>query len=156
MKVDTGGLRNEKPLTMEQVLAVKEYAQSLGMDSTKIIHLDWMHTAYSSKFDELIVGTDVLPSLNPKTANSSISMKATVAHEIIGHRDAALRDWTQPKDYILPGFTMEEVQASVRAARFTPDLSSAERRQLLRDEIERLPKGVYIRDMKDKLNITER
>ena len=155
-RVDTDRLRNELPLTSEQVSAVKEYAQKLGMDASKIIHMDWMHTAYSSEFDEMIIGTDILPSANPTTANSGISLKAAVAHEIVGHRDAALKGWSQPKDSILPDFMLEEIQASIRAARFTPDLSYPERVQLLRDAIERLPEGTRIRDVKDKLYIEER
>ncbi len=156
LRVDTGGLRNENPLTVEQVSAVKDYAKVLGMDSAKIIHMDWMHTAYSKAFDEMIIGTDVIPSANPTTANSGLSMKATVAHEIVGHRDAALKGWTQPKDYILPDHTTEEIQASVRAARFAPDLTDTERWRLLRDAIERLPAGFHIRDIKDMIHITER
>ena len=156
MNVDTGGLRNEVPLTIQQVLAVEEYAQILGLNSAKIVHLDWMHTAYSSEFDELVIGTDVMPSPSPSTANSGISMKATLAHEIVGHRDAALRGWTQPKDYILPGFTLEEVQASIRGARFAPDLSFHERVQLLKDAIERLQNRIHIRTVTNKLHITER
>jgi len=156
LRVDTGGLRNEAPLTPEQVSAVMEYAWSLGVDTSKIIHMDWMHTSYSAEFDEMIIGTDILPSANPATANSGISMKATVAHEIVGHRDAALKGWSQPKDAVLPGFVMEEIQASIRAARFAPDLLYSERVQLLRDAMERLPEGAHIRDIKGKLHITAR
>ena len=32
MRVETGGLRNEKHLTERQVSSVREYAKSLGMD----------------------------------------------------------------------------------------------------------------------------
>jgi hypothetical protein len=156
LRVDTEGLRNEKSLTTEQVSAAKDYANVLGMDSSKIIHMEWMHTAYSKAFDEMIIGTDVMPSAHPTTANSGLSMKATVAHEIVGHRDAALKGWTQPKGYILPDHTMEEIQASVRAARFAPDLTDSKRWRLLRDAIERLPEEFHIGDIRNKLHITER
>lgn len=55
---------------------------------------------------------------------------------------------------------LEEAQASIRAARFAPDLTSTERFTLLRDGITRLqnaPGGpVRIRDVKSSLYIWNR
>jgi hypothetical protein len=90
------------------------------------------------------------------TANSRVSIKGTLAHEIVGHREAALVGRT------LDNVFFEEAQASIRAARFAPDLSSTERFTLLRDAINRLrhpdlPGGpVKIRDVKESLYIQNR
>jgi hypothetical protein len=151
MKVSTGGLRNENPLTDEQIKENIEYAVSLGMEREQIRYGEHYNTAYGSVFDMLYIGTDVYPNSNGKTANQRISNKAALAHEIIGHRETVKRG-TAFDDLIL-----DEVQASIRAARFTPDLSSQERYTLLRDAIERLRKdGRKIRDVKLLLDIQER
>lgn len=47
------------------------------------------------------------------TANSRIGIKGTLAHEIVGHREAALAGRTQAVH------SLEEAQASIRAARFS-------------------------------------
>jgi len=84
------------------------------------------------------------------------SSKAAIAHEIVGHREACLQGWTQPKGRLLSGTIMEDVQASIRAARFAPGLSNSERIQLIKDAIERLPEGVSIRNIRNELNIALR
>ena len=56
-----------------------------------------------------------------KDPNDNISLKGAIAHEIVGHRDAALKNMTNADDLL------EEVQASIRAARFAPDLDFQER-----------------------------
>ena len=69
----------------------------------------------------------------------------------MGHREAALAGKTQD---IL---SMEEAQASIRAARLAPDLDSTERFRLLRDGITRLYlDGIKIRDVKNQLFIQQR
>jgi hypothetical protein len=78
-------------------------------------------------------------------------LRGTLAHEIVGHREAALAGRTQS----VP--SLEEAQASIRAARFAPDLTSTERFTLLRDSITRLnDKGMKVRDVKDQLFIKQR
>jgi hypothetical protein len=105
-------------------------------------------------YDILLLGTYLYPVKNivhgAKNANSRVSWKSAVAHELIGHREAALKGWTQTN----PLF--EEAQASIRAARFAPDLLASERITLLRDAISRLPDGIKIRDIKAILHISER
>ena len=150
LRVDTGGKRNEEPLMAHQISEVISYAESLGMPAEKIVHYDWMNTFYSPAFDELVIGTDILPSPNPKSANSALSLKASVAHEVAGHRDAALKGFTQADEIL------EEIQASIRAARFATDLADSERWILLRDAVDRLPEGVRMRHIRDSLNISER
>ena len=153
-KVDTGGLRNEEPLTQKQIDEAKDFAINLNMPKELIAYSDNYITGYNPDFDILLIGTDLYPKTNAaydtKTANSRVSWKSALGHEIIGHREAALKKWTQ-SDKIF-----EEVQASIRATRFTPDLSEIERITLLRDAVSRLSAGIKIRDIKDILHISER
>ena len=120
------------------------------MPKEKIVFSENMNTSYKLLFGEerLYIGTDVLPSTisNVSKANSRVTMKGAIAHEIIGHRAAELAGKTHPNDLF------EEVQASIRAARYASDLSKAERFTLLRDAIERLKNtGLKIRNIKDQL-----
>jgi len=151
-QVNTGGLRNEKPLTEAQKAQAKSYAVSLGMPEESIYVLDNTLTGYGPSFDELVIGTDVVPqSKRGKTPNENISLKGAIAHEIIGHRETVLSG----KDHNVEA--LDEAQASIRAARFAPDLSMAERMILIRDGITRLrDAGIHIKDVKYKLHINER
>jgi hypothetical protein len=83
------------------------------MPEENIVFNDDMNTYYSSLFgeDRLSIGTDILPVVTGSYANSRISMYGAIAHELIGHRRAALFGKTQTNPLL------EEVQASIRAAR---------------------------------------
>ncbi len=150
-RVSTGGLRNEQPLTPEQVQIATDYAIQLGVPKAAIRISDAMNTSYKVVFgiETLYIGTDVLPphqTISRLKANSKIGMLAALAHEIVGHRAAELRGETQEDELL------EEVQASIRAARFAPDLPLTERILLLRDSVERLSKyGIKLRDVRHKL-----
>jgi len=149
---DTGGLRNEKPLTAEQMNLAKEYAVSLGMPDSRIRFTEYDPTGYWHGWDILSIGTDVLP-LNErmKEPNSNISMRGAIAHEIVGHREANMKGLSQENSLL------EEAQASIRAARFAPGLGRRERVDLIKDGLCRLKKlGVSIREVKDVLHINER
>jgi hypothetical protein len=77
---------------------------------------------------------------------SNVSMKGAIAHEIIGHRAAFLNGKTQSDDIL------EEVQASLRAAILTPNLSNSERMVLARDGVYRLHKtGKKLKDVRNLL-----
>jgi hypothetical protein len=149
LKVNTGGRRNEKSLTVGQISEVIQYAVSLGMPEERIYYVDYDCTAYGCAFDLLRIGTDVYPSTqHSHNPNSNISMHGAVAHEVIGHRMAALAGKTQDNEII------EEAQASIRAAIFTPDLSNSERITLYRDAVMRLRKGnIKLKDVKRNLYI---
>lgn len=151
-QVSTGGLRNEKPLTERQIKENMEYAILLGMPKEQIRYGEHYNTAYGSEFDMLYIGTDVYPSTkNNQGANSRISNKGAIAHEIIGHRETALNGMVQADD------VLDEIQASIRAARFAPELTKSERFTLLRDAAERAKKNkIRLRDVKDKLYIKKR
>ena len=101
----------------------------------------------------LYIGTDAYPGKNGITANQRITYKAAIAHEIIGHRKTAKRGTALAQiDSVL-----DEVQASIRAARFAPSLTTKERIMLLRDAITRLKKdGRKLRDIKYMLDIERR
>ncbi len=120
------------------------------MPEKNINFTDYSSTSYYENWDILRIGTDVLPSKSPGigtlSANTRISMRGALAHEIFGHRSAALSGMTNV-DPIL-----EEVQASIRAARYAPNLTSTERVTLLRDAVSRLNNiGLRVRDIKNDL-----
>jgi hypothetical protein len=126
IRVSTDGRRNEEPLTDGQKEEAKAYAVSLGMPEGRIFFSGNINTAYLPDLDALFIGTDVLPLRERgEDPNSNVSLKGAIAHEVVGHREADLQGRTQP-DRLL-----EDVQASVRAARFAPDLSDIERCDLL-------------------------
>ena len=153
MRVITDGKRNEKELSKEQLDEAIEYAVKLGMPKERIYYVDYDFTAYGPISDILRIGTDAFPIANrrSKNPNENITLKGTLAHEIVGHRDAARKNMTQENDLL------EEVQASIRAARFTPDLNYQERMDLIKDAIIRLKNNnIKLRDVRDKLHINER
>ena len=151
-KVDTGGRRNENPLTQQQKEETIEYAISLGISKDHVFYTDHGYTSYGDSFDVLRIGTDVYPTdVLPSSPNSRISWKGAIAHELIGHREAYLRGWTQ-SDAVL-----EEVQASLRAAKFAPKLTETEKQDLVADALNRL--AVYnktLDEVESSLFIEER
>ncbi len=161
-QVDTGGLRGELPLTDSQKAKISEYIKLVESGAPfKVSVIRWvddleMNIAYNPGFDLLNIGSDVMPATTLKekgtlTANSRLTWKSSIAHELVGHREAALASNTQLED------PLEEAQASIRAARFAPSLSSTERYTLLRDGITRLYKaGIKVRQVKNILHITSR
>ena len=149
---ETGGLRNEEPLTAEQRKQVIDYAVSLGMPEESIVFVDNGLTGYGCEFDLLKIGTDVQPlSKRVSNPNSNISLLGTIAHEIVGHREAALQKCTQNE------LVLEEAQASIRAARFAPGLTTQERTDLVRDAVNRLnTERMSLRSVKHKLHVDRR
>ena len=142
--------RGDTPLTPEQVKENIDIAVSYGMPREKIGYELESGTGWQTNVDWLVIGFDVYPK-NLKVANGRLSNRATLAHEIIGHREAALNGWDQ-EDTIL-----EEIQASIRAARFAPDLTNKERFNLLRDAGDRAKRfNIRLRDIKHQLNIKKR
>lgn len=152
--VSTGGLRNELPLTAAQKQEALDYAISLGMPKESIVFVENGNTGYKLFFgqmERLQIGTDVLPLVSTQSAaNSRVTMRGALAHEIIGHRAAEFANMTQSNA------VLEEAQASIRAARFAEGLTGSERTILLRDGIERLRNAGYkIADVKHELWINE-
>lgn len=149
-KINTGGLRNEIPLTTKQLEDVKNYAKQLGILDEQIRYGEHYNTSYGSIFDMLYIGTDVYPATNSKLANGRVTYKGAIAHEIVGHREACLKGWEQ-EDLVL-----DEIQASIRAARFAPDLLQEERIILLRDALERAKSNNISLQIIRSLHINER
>ena len=78
-------------------------------------------------------------------------MKASIAHEIVGHYESWLRGTVQ-QDRVL-----DEVQASIRAARFAEALTDEERDALMQDAFFRLKKaGLSFEEIQHQLDIEER
>ena len=115
-----------------------------------------LNTGYNPGWDVLQIGSDIMPAVNPRgnntlTANTRLTWKSSIAHELVGHREAALAGKTQSE------IPLEEAQASIRAARFAPSLSSTERYTLLRNGITRLYKAdIKVRQLKPTLHIEHR
>jgi hypothetical protein len=152
------GVRGEVPLNIAQRAEVDDYLRNFDLDGVAIRHVDDtnLSTGYlhGDMFSVLNIGSDVVPGnvgLGTLTANSRISMRGTIAHEVVGHREAALAGRTQAI------VSLEEAQASIRAARFAPELTSTERFTLLRDGITRLYNdGKRIRDFREFMFIDKR
>ena len=161
-QVDTGGLRGEEPLTDSQKAQISEYVKLVESGAPSDLGvIRWvddkeLNTAYSPGFDLLNIGSDVMPAIKSKgqstlTANTRLTWKSSIAHELVGHREAALAGKTQSE------MPLEEAQASIRAARFAPSLSSTERYTLLRDGITRLYKAdIKVCQVKNILHIASR
>lgn len=153
LNIETGGQRNETPLTEDQIEACRSYAESLGMTREQMAYSENYWTSYNPEFDLLLIGTDAYPGENATSANGKLSYRSAIAHEIVGHREACLRGKT---DYQKGDFR-DEAQASIRAARFAPGLTDAERYMLIRDALDRIHKNGYkLRDVKSLLDIWER
>ena len=152
-QVNTDGKRGEISLTDTQRAAILAYVRQCALPEDRVRFVDHteLHTAYGPSFDILHIGSDVMPGhmgSGTRTANSRITWRGAVAHELIGHREAALARKTQSEDHL------EEAQASIRAARFAPDLTHTERYTLLREAITRLHEaGLRVRSVKAQLYI---
>jgi hypothetical protein len=138
-RVGTGAKRGEAPLTAAQKAELEDYIAKCGApDNVRWVDNMELNTAYGANFDLLNVGSDVMPApsgLANLPANSRVSAKGAIAHELIGHREAALAGKSQADDFL------EEAQASFRASKHAPDLTPAERATLWEDGLDRLKAG---------------
>ena len=158
MKIDTGGRRNEKPLTEKQLDKAKEVANLQGYNGD-IFYRDTSATSFHAfqrygedgAFHYLVIGTDAYPNPNSQgAAVERISLNGCIAHEVVGHYRAWVRGTTQPS------IPLEEAQASIRASKFGVGLTDKERAILLEDGMERLKDaGIKYEDVKKELDIWE-
>lgn len=151
MKVSTGGHRNERPLTEDQIRECTDYAVSLGMPRDQIVYLENINTSYTgSVFDVLVIGTDAYPSGDNSRANYEMSHRAAIAHEVVGHRATCLNGTNKTST------PMDEAQASYRASVLAPGLSDKDRRLLEQDARDRLSAiGVNLDDVVDQFDMRE-
>jgi len=167
--VDTNGLRNELPLTENQISELTDYTKKLGFPEENIVicGIDNSNNTGLLFGQRLYINNDVLPTqIKTMNPNSLISGKATIAHEVVGHYETVLKNTafeTQYFDadgilkYNMENLALDEAQASLRAARFAPDLSRGERIMLIRDGLNRLRnQGIKLKDVKHLLDIFER
>ena len=146
--------RNVEKLRPSARKQAMNYIRESGSMPEKIAFTPDGNTSYFPGWDTLRIAPDLLPHRNPPVgtlgANSRIGMKGCLAHELKGHRAAALAGKTHPNPIL------EEAQASIRAARYGHNLTKPERFTLLRDAIVRLSEhGIRIRDVKAELWIHE-
>lgn len=126
--------RNTVPLTQIEIDEATKFARDLGFDrDIDYRPLDRGYNTSYSDWDWLVISDDLLPNALGKSANSRMSSRAVLSHEIVGHRQANLAGRA-----FEPGSLHDEVQASARAARNSPLLNDVERYQLRRDAIERI------------------
>lgn len=154
----SGGIRGELPLTKKQIDDILDYSKKYGIKEEDISIADELaeqNTSYGLMFgqDRLIINTDVMSGAL-KTANSRLNWKAALAHELEGHRAAALagKTYFDPSASAKINDLLEEVQASVRASLYGKDLNKVERFDLMQDAIERLQKNnLTLEEVIDKL-----
>jgi len=169
---DTGGLRNDRALSEKEAAELSNYAKKLGMPAENIKVCGAEDTSPTGLFADTIlyINNDALPARLPQRmgtrgANSRVTGKAAIAHEVIGHYESVQAGKAFEVYYFeagipkvnLKNFALDEAQASIRAAKFAPELSRSERFTLLRDGITRLRNAnIRIRDVKDILYINKR
>lgn len=91
-----------------------------------------------------------MPAIKATSANSRVSWKGAIAHELEGHRAAALVGKTHSN------LVLEEVQASIRASKYGKDLTKLERSTLWEDAMERLQKNeIDFEQIKNELWLEE-
>ncbi len=153
-KVSTGGIRNEKPLSQDQIQACTDYAKELGF-AGDISYSDYSHTAFvcsteGERYCRLVIGTDAYPSDHGNTVNGKLSYRAAIAHEVVGHYEA----WNG--DFSLEG-DLDEAQASIRAGRFAAGLTDSDRTMLYRDGLTRLKHSkIKLKDARKQMRIDRR
>ena len=140
--------RNAEPLTATQMAEARSYAMQLGLPEDRLQFFTHggahQRSAYSDLFDTVFLGPDLMPGVGEGlAANSRISSRGLLAHEIVGHRETTLAGRA-----FEAGSLYDEVQASWRAARLAPDLTPADRMLLLRDAVERVHgEGLRVKDL---------
>ncbi len=153
----SNGIRGETLLTSIQKKEIVEYAKLYDINEQSIHFMDELstkNTSYSEFFGEeqLVINTDVMPGVFT-TANSRLSWRAAIAHELEGHRAAALNQKTffDPELEKFPNDLLEEIPASLRAHKYGIKLSDEEKRDLFDDALERFHRHRhYLSDTKYK------
>ena len=130
--------RGTDALGPEQRRSLFDRAVAMGHDPNKIFFTDGP-TEFDPDTGALRIGPNVAPlpaSQRPaglaNPANAALDEDAVLGHEVIGHAEAALGNANRPDP------AHEELQASIRAALYTPGLSDEQRMLLLQDAAARM------------------
>jgi hypothetical protein len=158
--------RNRTPLTDAEIAQAHARAVALGMPADQIENRSGdptERTSWGQMFgqEKMFIADDIKPAVPTQnedgtrlTPNQQVSMNGAIAHEIVGHREADLNGNSQTKSYSeyasmpegeaesarVTDNAKDEAQASLRAAKFAPDLSNSERKVLFKDAMARLAK----------------
>tara|TARA_Y100000815_G_scaffold275782_1_gene317505 strand:- start:1901 stop:2542 length:642 start_codon:yes stop_codon:yes gene_type:complete len=150
--VDSGGLRGSLALTLKQKEEIfdytKKYFNNEEILKDKVQFTDDISTqptAYGTLTDMLVINSDIMPG-SLKSANSRLSWRAAIAHELVGHRSAALNGKTFNNNTLSfeANWHLEEIQASIRANKRGIDLTKIEREDLYLDALERFEKYSHL------------
>jgi len=152
----SNGMRNmEKiPLDDDEIELVKKQIQRINADETKFVFNDPDHitnsTCYNYAEDVVYVTKNILPdkrfgSTHPRDI---MSIACVLAHEYYGHRtyrNEYIADKKAGQPYKTTPAWQDECRASLTAAKNTPNLTEAERRDLVMEAIYRANEaGHYI------------
>lgn len=117
-------------LTPKEVKEVYKAAEELGIPAKMLRINSGPRTGYSDLYNVIYIRGDILPDLNSSMANDRMSIKAVLAHEYYGHKAF------YPSKYE-EGDWRDEFRASYVAALKAPNLSEAERADLIIDAYDR-------------------
>lgn len=117
--------------------------------------------------DRLYINNAALPSSSPNgSPNPLVSENGAIAHEVVGHYETVQKGTAFTTQYYdstgavkidLHNLALDEAQASIRAGRFAPGLTDAERLALIKDGVARLRKqGLKVKDVRSLLDIQGR
>ena len=130
---DQPATRGVEPLSADHRRSLYEKAVAMGHDPAKIAFTDGP-TEFDPNTGELRIGPNVVPlpeSQRParlaNPANAELDEDSVLAHEIVGHGEAAQGKASRPEGW------HEELQASVRAALLWEQATPAQRSALMRD-----------------------
>ena len=127
-----GGLRSSpfKKLDEAEMAQITKEFEELGGDTSKLRFNQGRRTSYLDETDVFSIRGDVFPSTHATSARSTMSSRATLAHELHGH--AANRGTRRAA-----GAWHDEFRASYQAALNSPALTAFERRDLMLDALSR-------------------
>jgi hypothetical protein len=155
-KLMSNGMRNlsRTPLTDDEIEYVKEQIKIIEADMSKFVFNDKMHiaksTCYNPQDDLVYVTRNVFPddrfgTIHPRDL---MSVRAVLAHEYYGHRphrEEYLNDYKNGTKTTLD--YVDECRASIEAAKYTPNLTDEDKRDLVMDAIYRANEaGQYIQN----------
>ena len=152
----SNGMRNmeKTPLTDDEIKFVKEHIHRIKADETKFVFNDPAHitksTCYNYVEDIIYVTKNVLPDTRFGTIHPRdiMSVACVLAHEYYGHRiyrNEYIEDQKKGQPFLTTPAWQDECRASLTAAKNTPNLTDAERRDLVMEAIHRANEaGHYI------------